>query len=230
MMKLFIERESEIFDILDSFNKAKLNYILIGGYAVSAYMHRFSVDADVCIDKKDLISFKKILKTKHFELAKSKDLEDAYKGKFECYIKKVQLPVTVDLLIGSIASRQTNASISFAQLYDNSIVKKITGLEKTISVRIPAKEILIAIKIHSARLTAARDIVALCHNIDFDGVSKFMHAGNTEEIKNNLNKLLSYFKSDNFKDAFKGVFSIEKLPTDNIRNAIKLVEKLKTQI
>ena len=51
MMKSFIERENEIFDILDSFNKAELKYVLIGGYAVSAYMRRFSVDADVCIDK-----------------------------------------------------------------------------------------------------------------------------------------------------------------------------------
>ena len=73
-MKPFIERENEIFDILDSFNKTELNYVLIGGYAISAYMHRFSVDADVCIDKKDLGSFQNILKTKHFALTKRKIL------------------------------------------------------------------------------------------------------------------------------------------------------------
>ena len=70
MIKSFIERENEIFDILDDFNKAELKYVLIGGYAVSAYMRRFSVDADVCIDKKDLSLFKEILKTRlsHFSL------------------------------------------------------------------------------------------------------------------------------------------------------------------
>ena len=230
MMKSFIERENEIFDILDSFNKAKIRYVLIGGYAVSAYMHRFSVDADICIDKKDLASFQNILKTKHFILTKRRVLDDVYKGHFESYIKKTKLPVTVDLMIGSIASRQTNASISFNQIYTNSIVVEITGIEKTISVRIPIKELLIVLKIHSARLTDARDIVALCHDIDFGFVAKFVHIGNAIEVQSNLNKLLMAFKSDNFKDAFKGVFSMEKLPKNNIENAIKLMESLKVKI
>ena len=227
MMKSFIERENEIFDILDSFNKTELKYVLIGGYAVSAYMRRFSVDADVCIDKKDLPLFKEILKIKHFTLTKRRILEDIYKGEFECYTKKVKLPVTVDLMIGSVVSRQTNASISFAKLYSNSAVKKIIGIETTISARIPLKEVLIALKIQAARLTDARDIVVLCQNVDFDIVAKFIH--NNKQIQDNLNNLLSYFKSDNFKDAFKGVFSIEKLPADNIKNAIKLVENLKSK-
>lgn len=228
MMKSFIERENEIFDILDDFNKASLKYVLIGGYAVSAYMRRFSVDADICIDKRDLSLFKEILKTKHFELVKRRDLEDIYKGSFECYTKKVKLPVTVDLMIGSIVSRQTNNSVSFEKLYKNSAIKKIIGIEKTLSARIPAKEILIALKINSARMTDARDIVALCQNVDFSIVAEFMD--NNKEIRNNLNNLLSYFKSDNFKDAFKGVFSIEKLPKENINNAIKLIENLKERI
>ena len=227
MMKPFIERENEIFDILDSFNKTELNYVLIGGYAISAYMHRFSVDADVCIDKKDLGSFQNILKTKHFALTKGKIPEDACKGHFESYIKKTKLPVTVDLMIGSVASRQTNASFSFNQLYGNAAAKKITGIEKTIRARIPVKELLIALKIHSARLTDARDIAALCHEINFELVAGFVNTGNTKELHHNLNTLEMNFKSDNFKDAFKGVFSIEKLPKDNIENAIKLIERLK---
>ena len=191
MMKSFIERENEIFDILDSFNKAGLKNVLIGGYAVSAYTHRFSVDADVCIAKDNLHYFKEILRAKHFVLVKRRDLEDVYKGAFECYTKKTKLPVTVDLMIGSIVSRQTNASISFNQLYTNSIIKKITGIEKEITARIPNKELLIALKIHSARLTDARDIVALCHNIDFDAVAKFMHTGNAKEVQSNLDNLLA---------------------------------------
>ncbi|MBI3027116.1 hypothetical protein HYY70_03305 [Candidatus Woesearchaeota archaeon] len=227
MMKAFIERENEIFDILDIFNKEGLKYVLIGGYAVSAYMRRFSVDADVCIDKNDLVLFKEILKTKCFDLAKRKDLEDIYKGSFECYTKKVKLPVTIDLMIGSVASRQTNASISFGKLYENSAIKKIVGIEKTINARIPAKEILIALKINSARLTDARDIVALCQNVDFGMVAEFMDKN--KNVQENLDNLLSYFKSDNFKDSFKGVFSIEKLPKGNIGEAVKLMKKLKTQ-
>lgn len=230
MMKSFIERENEIFGILDDFNKAELRFVLIGGYAVSAYMHRFSIDADVCIDKKDLPLFKTILEKRHFQFVKRRNLDDIYKGEFECYTKKIKLPVTVDLMISSVVSRQTNASISFEQLYKNSVIKRITGIEKIISARIPLKEVLIALKINAARLTDARDIVALCHDVDFDIVAKFAKDKNQQELQNNLDKLLSYFTSDNFKDAFKGVFSIEKLPKGNIENAIKLIEKLKSNI
>jgi len=227
MMGSFMERENEIFDILESFNRSGLKYVLIGDYAVSAYMHRFSVDADVCINKKDSGLFKGMLETKHFSLTKRKDLEDTYKGAFECYIKKTKLPVTVDLLIGSVVSRQTDASIGFDRLYANSAIKRIVGSEKEITARIPIKELLIALKIHSARLTDARDIAALCHNINFDSVEKFMQDGDNKKIQDNLDQLLSFFNNPNFIDSFKGVFSIEKLPSDNIRNAIKLMERLK---
>ena len=229
MMKSFIERENEILSILEAFNKANLKYVLVGGYAVSAYMHRFSVDADVCISKNDLPSFKEVLKAKHFELEKRRDLEDMYNGEFECYIKKEKLPVTVDLMIGSIASRQTGASISFNHLFENSSIKEITGIEKTISARIPSKEALISLKIHAARLTDARDIAALCHSIDFDVISKFVNIGDLKKVQNNIKMLDSYFKSKNFKDSFKGVFSIEKLPAENIDSAVSLLNKLNGQ-
>ena len=227
MLKSFIERENEILDIIDAVIKSGLKYVLVGGYAVSAYMHRFSVDADICIDKKDLDSFRKLLKSKHFAMTKRRDLEDAYKGEFECYVKKTRLPVTVDLMIGSITSRQTNASISFQSLFDNSATKKISGIEESIEARIPVKEVLIALKIHAARMTDARDIVALCKDIEYELVEKFVKKGNSIEVQNNISNLITHFNSDNFRDSFKGAFSIEKLPVENIQNAIKLMERLK---
>jgi len=227
MLKSFIERENEILGIIEAVNKSGLKYVLVGGYAVSAYMRRFSVDADICIDKKDRDSFRKLLKSKHFAMAKRRDLEDSYKGEFECYVKKTKLPVTVDLMIGSVASRQTNASISFQSLFEHSATKRISGIEKSIEARIPAKELLIALKIHAARMTDARDIVALCKDVDFEIVEKFVERGNSIEVQSNIKILIAHFKSDNFKDSFKGVFSIEKLPAENIQNAIKLMERLK---
>ena len=227
MPKSFIERENEILGIIESVIKSGLNYVLVGGYAVSAYMHRFSVDADICIDKKDTDSFRNLLKSNHFAMTKRRDLEDTYKGEFECYVKKTKLPIIVDLMIGSVASRQTNASISFHSLFENSVIKKIIGTEKSIEARIPVKEALIALKIHAARMTDARDIVALCEDIDYNLVERFVKRGNSREVHDNIKNLIIHFKSDNFKDSFKGVFSIEKLPVNNINNAVKLMERLK---
>ena len=42
-----INRENKIFEILQEFINAKLDFIIIGGYAVSAFKHRFSVDVDI---------------------------------------------------------------------------------------------------------------------------------------------------------------------------------------
>ena len=43
----------------------------------------------------------------------SKELENLYSTKFERYEKNVGLPVNVDLLIGGMGVRQTNAAFSF---------------------------------------------------------------------------------------------------------------------
>ncbi|MBI2575768.1 hypothetical protein HYV84_01020 [Candidatus Woesearchaeota archaeon] len=227
MMDAFIERENEIFDILHSFEAAGLPFVLIGGYAVSAYMHRFSVDADVCMDRKDFGNFQSILHQKQFVLEKRRDLEDVYSGFIACYKKKTKLPVTVDIMAGSVVSRNTNASFCFETLLKNSAAKKIVGIEKEVHIRIPAKELLIALKIHSARLTDARDIVALCHHIDFGAVAKFVHRGDRKEVQKNIGLLLSFFNNPDFADSFKGVFSIERLPSDSLKNAIRLMEELR---
>lgn len=229
-MKSLIQRENEIFSILREFEDSGLRYVLVGGYAVSAYMHRFSVDADVCTEKKDLEAFRKMLKSRKFEPVKRKVLEDAYGGEFECYTKKSEFPVTVDLMINSVVSRQTDASISFAEIYKSSKAARIIGIEEEAKARISSKEVLIALKMHSARLTDARDIVALCKDISFEEISKYIKRGNLEKVRNNLNSLLELIKSDNFKDSFKGIFSIEKLPKGNIENAIRLIEDVKNVI
>ena len=226
-MKALIQRENQIFSILKDFEKSGLKYALIGGYAVSAYKHRFSVDADLCIGKKDIEAFREMLKSRKFEIEKRRVLEDIYSGEFESYTNKSELPVTVDLMINSVASRQTDASLSFEEIYKTSKAARITGIEDEAEARIAAKEVLIALKIHAARLTDARDIVALCMDIDFKEVAKYVERGNLEVISSNLNILLKSIKSDSFKDSFKGVFSIEKLPKGNIDNAIKLLEDMK---
>ncbi len=47
MMGKFINRENQIFDILSKIIGNDIELIIVGGYAVSAFSHRFSVDADI---------------------------------------------------------------------------------------------------------------------------------------------------------------------------------------
>jgi len=56
-----IERENEIFAVLEGLREKELDFVLVGGYAVSAFSHRFSVDADIVVDEGDLDKFKAFL-------------------------------------------------------------------------------------------------------------------------------------------------------------------------
>lgn len=217
-MEELIKRENDIFEILQKFIDENLDFIIVGGYAVSAYKHRFSVDADLVIDSKDLSRFESILKKEEFKKSIYKDLEDIYGSTFIRYEKN---KISIDLLIGALVSRTTNASFSFKLLSENSEKHKIVGIEKEIIVKIPIKELLIVVKLHSGRLTDFRDIAALAKNTDLNLIQKYLFIGNIKKVNENLEKLKTVVKDKKFIDSFKGVFIEKKFDID-----IKQVEKI----
>jgi len=210
-MEKLIKKENEIFDILQRFIGKDLNFIIIGGYAVSAFKHRFSVDADIVVKSEDLPKFEDILRKTGFKKTITKELENIYSSKFIRYEKD---QASVDILIDALASRATDASFSFNIIFDNSIKKKIIGIEKEIFAKIPVKELLIAMKIHSGRLTDFRDIAALAKDSDLSLIKKFLFIGNLKAINKNLHKLNQAVNNKNFVDSFKGVFLEKKFDID----------------
>ncbi len=217
-MEELIKKENDIFDILQKFIDAKLDFIVVGGYAVSAFKHRFSVDADVVIQSKDLDKFEAIVKKENFKKTSEKELENIYSSKFLRYEKDT---ASVDFLIDAVASRTTEACFSYNLLLDNSIEKKIIGIEKEIFARVPIKEMIIAMKIHSGRLTDFRDIAALAKDTDLEKIRKFLFIGDLNSLDVNLIKIAKVVKDKNFVDSFKGVFVEKKFDVD-----IKQVERI----
>ena len=59
-----VQKENKIFEMLKSFEKENLHFIIVGGYAVSAYKHRFSIDAELIIKKEEKERYEKILERK----------------------------------------------------------------------------------------------------------------------------------------------------------------------
>ncbi len=222
MMEQLIKKENEIFGILQRFIDKDSNFIIVGGYAVSAFKHRFSVDADIVIKSEDLPKFEGILRKTGFKKTITKELENVYSSKFIRYEKDW---ANVDILIDALASRTTDASFSFNLIFDNSIKKKITGIEKEIFARIPIKELLIAMKIHSGRLTDFRDIAALARDSDLSLIKKFLFIGDLKAINKNLHKLNQIVDDKNFVDSFKGVFLEKKFDIDF--QQVKRISKLK---
>ncbi len=224
-----INRENKIFEILEEFSKAELDFIIIGGYAVSAFKHRFSVDADIVIKKEDKENFEDVLLKNKFVKTIVKELDHIYTQEFIRYETKEKFPVSVDLLIDGAGSRTTDASFSFHKLKEHSKRRKIIGAEKEVNVLVPDREILIVLKLHSGRLTDFRDIAALTKNIDLGLINKFIWQGKTEIVKNNIKKIISLLEDKGFIDSFKGVFIEKKYDIDisEIKRLGKLLEKEK---
>ena len=221
-MEELIKKENDIFEILQKFIDSNLDFILVGGYAVSAFKHRFSVDADIIVKSENLRDFENILKKQGFNKTIAKQLENTYSSKFIRYEKE---HASVDLLIDALASRTTNASFSYELIFNNSIKKRIIGIEKEVIARIPIKELLIIMKLHSGRLTDFRDIAALAKETDLELIKKFLFIGNLKILEENLSKLHKVVNDKNFIDSFKGVFVEKKFDIDF--EQIKKISELK---
>lgn len=215
------DRENNIFEILQKFIDSGLDFVIVGGYAVSAFKHRFSIDADIVVKSADVAAFEDILRKNNFRKTISKELENIYSSKFERYEKDA---ASIDLLINAVASRTTNAVFSYDLLVNNSAKRKIIGTEKEIIASVPNKEALIAMKIHSGRLADFRDIAALAKDTNLGIIKKFLFIGNLNQVKENLKNLERALNDKNFIDSFKGVFLEKKFDIDvsQLRKIAKL--------
>ncbi|MEF8874750.1 MAG: hypothetical protein V5A88_08820 [Candidatus Thermoplasmatota archaeon] len=230
MIEKFIERENQIFNKLTELEEKEIDFILIGGYAVSAFHHRFSVDADIVIRKKELERCLKIMSDNGFKEIQREDLNSIYGGQFIALRKDKELPVNFDIMVDSLKCRQTEATWSYDYLHQNLISKEIEGNEKSVHTTIPEKELLIAIKLHSGRLTDVRDIVALNNDVNRDKILNHTDRGRKKDFLKILKNVEGTLDREGFEDSFKGVFSEKQLPNKNIKDLRKLISDLKTLI
>ena len=225
----FIERENEIIRVLKKLVEAGTNFVVVGGYAVSGLArHRFSVDCDIVIEKKDLEEFESVLVregfTKHVEKA---GFDEVYGGEFISYRKEVdRLPVTVDLFVGSLVCRTTDATWSFDYIQRHSIEANVPGMETSVSCRIPEKELLISFKVHSGRRPDIRDIVMLMENADFEKVLEHLKRGRIEALRDQINRITEALKDENLVNSLKGVFALSVDVKKQIENTRKDMESL----
>jgi len=225
MSAAIIQRENQIFETLQAFDddEQECEYVVVGGYAVSAFEHRFSVDADLVIRDADLDAFAAILEDRGYAKAINKDL-DVYGGRFVAYEQDAELPVSIDLLVNGLTSRQTDATWRYAYFREHAMRREIQGSERAVMAHVPEKELLMAVKLHSGRLTDVRDVVALANDADFDAVAAHLDRGNEQRLEAVLADVLGTLTSDNFEDAFKGVFSRQDTPEQTIDRVKGFVE------
>ena len=154
-----------------------------------------------------------------------------YSGKFERYDKEL---VSIDLLINGVQSRQTGYFYQFSYIFKNSKIREVSGWDPSLKakIRIPYKEMLIALKVHSMRMADKRDIIMLCYEKpDVKKIVNHLKNCPMEKITSNINELLSLIKNQNLKDSLKGVYSInDKIYERSVENCINTLEKVKEKL
>lgn len=230
----FVQRENEILMTLNILVDEKLDFVVVGGYGVSGLAkHRFSVDCDIVISKKERVKTEAILKRHGFGMNGEKTgFDETYAGAFVSYKKKVgELPVTFDLLVGSIVCRTTGAAWSFDYIEGHSVEAAITGIETLANCRVPEKELMIAFKIHSARKTDVRDIIMMMENSDLDKILTHLRRGQEELLKTQMSKIMEMLNDVKLVDSLKGVFTlnvdVRKQIEDTRKNMENLLKKLR---
>jgi hypothetical protein len=218
------ERERACLELL---KKLPERFVLVGGYAVSAFeFPRFSVDLDIVIPESDSGTFSSILKKEGFSLVKeADDFALTYKGSFACFRKMVDsLPVSVDLLVGMLQCRQTDAAYSFSYLWKHSAIRTVTGFgaKASAEARVADREMLIALKINSMRMADQRDIIALCGGkLDTDRVARHLKKAPEDKIREHIDTLLSFLDSPKSRDSLKGVFVFSDKVLDGLLARVK---------
>ena len=229
----FVKRENEIFLTLNRFVEEELDFVVVGGYAVSGLgKHRFSVDCDVVISKNEMGKTEELLQRIGFERNVEKTgFDETYAGEFLSYKKKVgELSVTFDLLVGSLVCRTTGAAWSFDYIKKHSVQVAIAGIETVANCRIPEKELMIAFKIHSARRTDVRDIIMMIENADLDKVLTHLNRGKTELLKTQVSNIMEMLNDVKLINSLKGVFRLTVDVKKQIEGTQKNIESLLKRI
>jgi len=215
-----LEREREVMKILNLLLDGQLDFIVVGGYAISTYKKRFSIDLDIVVDGGDLKKFENILEKEGYVLHYEKEIALLYGENFKRFRKKLKnLPVDVDLLINGLVCRATDATWGLDYIKRHSIKRKLDNSE----FLTPEKELLVAMKIHSGRLSDIRDVVALMP-CDEEKLKKHLQKGDVEKLRDSMKMQSDFLNKPQFDDSFKGIFGPYAYNEKDVQAAKRLFE------
>ncbi|WP_425604686.1 hypothetical protein [Halobellus ordinarius] len=217
------ERQAELIDTHRAVQDDDLPYVLVGGWAISAFQTRFTTDVDMVIPETELDAYDTLLTELGYSKAFDNDVANVYEGRIVRYEKSVgDNAVEFDALVGALRCRQTDAEWSYRYLHEHSIVESLEVAEG-LTARIPEPALLFALKLHSGRLADARDLVIVGSEVDLDSIEQHIHRGNLNQLAEQIERVLAELERDEFADSFKGVFQQKELPEDNIDELIQFL-------
>ena len=205
----------------------KENIVLVGGYAVNAYVPpRFSIDCDLVVlgSSSELESQ---LKEDGFKKIGEGDV--SYGGYLRYEMEKVK--VSFDLLENSVVDRDTKIVFE-GELFKNHSAERTTvgrSVPTRIRMRIVDPELLFAMKFVSARKQDVRDIFMLAGgNLNWNLGSALISAKCGRELIGKRSRSIRRdVQSKNFRDSLHGPYG--RIPDERFELCRrKLVEFLET--
>ncbi|UWG52033.1 putative nucleotidyltransferase [Halalkaliarchaeum sp. AArc-CO] len=219
------EREDELLDTLEAVIDTELPYVLVGGWAIAAFNQRFTTDVDVVVPAQAVDDYTTLLADRGYEKTADVEHNHRYEGRTVRFEKDVGNPVRFDAMIDALGCRQTEAEWSYRYLAQHSTTEELrTG--RPLTARIPERELLFVVKLHSGRRADTRDLVVLAADADFDRIVTHLHRGDLEKLAGRIDTVLERLTSEGFGDAFKGVFEQQIVPK---RDVDAVVEFLRDQ-
>ncbi|KOX96775.1 hypothetical protein [Halorubrum tropicale] len=224
------ERQSELIDTHRAVQDADLPYVLVGGWAVSAFQTRFTTDIDTVIPDTVLDDYDTLLRDLGYEKQFEQDVSNEYDGRMIQYAKSVgENKVKFEALVDAMGCRQTDAEWSYRHLHEHSTIESLDVAEG-LDGRIPEPALLFAMKLHSGRKADTRDLVVISLRADFNRIERHVHRGDPEKLKRQIEMVLDQLQQDGFKDSFKGVFRQEELPVDAVDDLVSFLSKQRDQL
>lgn len=210
------ERQDELIATHRAIEAANLSYVLVGGWAVSAFQTRFTTDVDVVIPSSLVTEYDDLLQDLGYEQEFDTDVSNVYEGRIVRYEKPVgDNAVQFDALVGAMRCRQTDAEWSYRYLREHSVGASL-DIAPELEGRIPEPALLFALKLHSGRLADTRDLVVISLETDDDRIERHLHRGDPAKLAERTERVVERLADDSFEDSFKGVFQQQELPEDTI--------------
>ncbi|MDZ7731410.1 MAG: hypothetical protein U5K37_11645 [Natrialbaceae archaeon] len=121
-----------------------------------------------------------------------------------------------DLLVNGLGCRQTEAQWSFDYLYKHSHDQEVQGGTSATVARVVNGAVLVAAKLHSARETDLRDVLAVAEDIELESVTPHLQRGDLDVLQSQLQQGREILDSDELQHGFKSDFGASTVSTETV--------------
>lgn len=225
------DRSEALIELLEELERSDIEFVLVGGYAISQFETRFSTDLDLVIAPDEYDEVVEFLEAHGFERRSELEVppeETIYNREIELFERTDGLPhpVGVDVLVNGLGCRQTSAEWSFDYLRTHSSTTTVSGGTRSTTARVADGEILVAAKLHSGRKTDLADVLAATPSVDLETVERHLHRGDADALQEQLDNALAFIEEGGLDHRFKSMFGQSSASTEDIEMLREFLKRL----